>query len=172
MRRALVVLTIEQLPGQISVSYTHLDVYKRQACGYDPYLAEASPYHGGYFAVLSALSKILAMGGNPLQARLSLQEYFGKTVDPQSWGQPLTALLGAFDAMLDFGVPAIGGKDSMSGTFENLSVPPSLIAFAVGLTSVDKVISATLKLAGDVYKRQIYDNALYMLPASETSKQE
>ncbi|NLK02097.1 MAG: phosphoribosylformylglycinamidine synthase [Clostridiaceae bacterium] len=129
-------------PGELS------DSVSLMTCGYDPYLAEASPYHAGYFAVLSALSKILAMGGNPFQARLSLQEYFGKTVDPQSWGQPLTSLLGAFDAMLGFGVPAIGGKDSMSGTFENLSVPPSLIAFAVGLTSVDKVISATLKAAG------------------------
>ncbi|MDI9461112.1 MAG: phosphoribosylformylglycinamidine synthase [Saccharofermentanales bacterium] len=142
-------------PGELS------DSVSLMACGYDPYLAEASPYHGGYFAVLSALSKILAMGGNPLQARLSLQEYFGKTVDPQSWGQPLTALLGAFDAMLDFGVPAIGGKDSMSGTFENLSVPPSLIAFAVGLTSVDKVISATLKLAG----QQLY---AFIVPQDET----
>ncbi len=119
------------------------------AAAYDPYLAEASPYHGAYFAVLSALSKITALGGDPFSARLSFQEYFGRVMDDKSWGKPLTALLGAFDACLAFKVPAIGGKDSMSGSYEDLNVPPSLIAFAVATTELENVISATFKQANE-----------------------
>ncbi|HHV42108.1 MAG TPA: phosphoribosylformylglycinamidine synthase [Clostridiaceae bacterium] len=133
-------------------------------CGYDPYLAEASPYHGGYFAVLTALSKILSMGGDPFSARLSLQEYFGKVTNRETWGKPLTALLGAFDAILDFGTPAIGGKDSMSGTYEDLHVPPSLIAFAVATTSARKVVSATFRHANmKVYSFSVPLNSSYLV---------
>ncbi|NLB10331.1 MAG: phosphoribosylformylglycinamidine synthase [Clostridiaceae bacterium] len=130
-------------PGELS------ETASLMSFGYDPYLAEASPYHGAYFAVLSSLSKITAMGGDPFAARLSFQEYFGKTTDEISWGKPLTALLGALDACLAFQTPSIGGKDSMSGTYENLNVPPSLVSFAVSTTSAKNIVSATLDQAGE-----------------------
>ncbi|HHU06833.1 MAG TPA: phosphoribosylformylglycinamidine synthase [Clostridiaceae bacterium] len=125
-------------PGELS------ETASLMSTGYDPHLAEASPYHGAYFAVLSSLSKIAAMGGDPFTARLSFQEYFGKTSDEISWGKPLTALLGALDACLAFQTPSIGGKDSMSGTYEDLDVPPSLISFAVATAPAENVVSATL----------------------------
>lgn len=130
-------------PGEMS------ETASLMSAGYDPYLAEASPYHGAYFAVLSSLSKIAAMGGDPFAARLSFQEYFGKTIDEVSWGKPLTALLGALDACLAFRTPSIGGKDSMSGTYEDLDVPPSLISFAVGTAPAENIISAVFDQADE-----------------------
>ncbi len=119
--------------------------------GFDPYLSSWSPFHGAYFAVLESLSKIAVMGGDPLKARLTFQEYFERLGnDPQKWGKPFSALLGAYKAQLDFGTPAIGGKDSMSGTFKDLTVPPTLVSFAVGTTDSSKVISASFKAAGSV----------------------
>ena len=101
------------------------------AHGYVPRIAAWSPWHGAQYAVIASLAKIAAMGGNPFLCRLSFQEYFAKTASPHAWGAPLAALLGALTAQLETGCPAIGGKDSMSGTFENLSVPPTLVSFAV-----------------------------------------
>lgn len=115
--------------------------------GFDPYLSSWSPYHGAYYAVLASLSRLTAMGGDPFRARLTFQEYFRRLQRPEQWGQPLAALLGAYQAQLDFAVPSIGGKDSMSGSFNDLHVPPTLVSFAVGLTRADKVISASLKKA-------------------------
>ena len=114
--------------------------------GFDPYLSSWSPFHGAYYAVVESLSKIAAMGGDPLGARLTFQEYFEKPGNtPERWGKPLAALLGALKAQLDFGTPAIGGKDSMSGTFRDLDVPPTLVSFAVGVTDADEVISSAFK---------------------------
>lgn len=111
--------------------------------GFDPYLSSWSPFHGAYYAVLESISKIAAMGGNPLNARLTFQEYFERlNDDPKKWGIPFSSLLGAFKAQMDFGTAAIGGKDSMSGTFKDLHVPPTLVSFAVGITDSSKVISA------------------------------
>ncbi|MHB1485155.1 MAG: phosphoribosylformylglycinamidine synthase [Saccharofermentanales bacterium] len=119
--------------------------------GFDPYLSSWSPFHGAYYAVLESLSKIAAMGGDPLKARLTFQEYFERlNDDPDKWGIPFSALLGAYKAQLDFGTAAIGGKDSMSGTFKDLHVPPTLVSFAVGITDSSKVVSADFKKADRV----------------------
>jgi phosphoribosylformylglycinamidine synthase len=117
--------------------------------GYDPDLSEASPYSGGYAAVVQSLCK-LAAAGAPLDERyLTFQEYFGKPgADPARWGKPAAALLGAMQAQLDLGVAAIGGKDSMSGSFENLDVPPTLVSFAVAIGKTDTVCSPEFKSAG------------------------
>ena len=118
------------------------------AWGYDPALSESSPYSGGYAAVVSSLAKLTATGA-PLDERyLSFQEYFGKPgTDPSRWGKPAAALLGALQAQLDFGVAAIGGKDSMSGSFESLDVPPTLVSFAVAIGDVQTILSPECKRA-------------------------
>ncbi len=121
--------------------------------GFDPDLSTYSPYHGAYYAVTIALARIAAMGGDPLLARLTLQEYFERLTTEEKWGKPLAALLGAFQAQLDFGVPAIGGKDSMSGSFGDLHVPPTLVAFAVAITDAENVRSATIPSAHAVLYR-------------------
>ena len=98
--------------------------------------------------LIMQLLKIACMGVDPLKARLTFQEYFERMGEPTTWGKPFQALLGAYQAQLDFGTAAIGGKDSMSGTFNDIHVPPTLVSFAVGMTTTDKVITATLKAAG------------------------
>ncbi len=116
------------------------------AYGYNPYLAEQSPYDGAYQAVLESVCKLVAAGFSRKKAWLSLQEYFERLRDePARWGKPFAALLGALDAQLDLKIAAIGGKDSMSGSFEELDVPPTLVSFAVGVGNVDNVISPEFK---------------------------
>jgi phosphoribosylformylglycinamidine synthase len=114
--------------------------------GYNPYLAEWSPFHGAMYAVLEAVGKVVAIGGDYRKIRLTLQEYFPKLgQDPKKWGKPVSALLGAYYAQKRLGIPAIGGKDSMSGTFKDLEVPPTLVAFAVCPVKVNRVISQEFK---------------------------
>lgn len=118
-------------------------------CGYDPHLAAWSPFHGACFAVVEAAARVAALGGDYRRIRLTLQEYFEKLgADPARWGKPFSALLGAFYAQKKLGIPAIGGKDSMSGTFMDLHVPPTLIAFAVCVAAVRQIVSAEFKRAG------------------------
>lgn len=109
--------------------------------GFDPYLSEWSPYHGAQYAVLLSLAKLAALGGNISKAYLSFQEYFEKLNTPMSWGKVVSALLGAYEAQRQLGVAAIGGKDSMSGTFQDLHVPPTLISFAVTTEEVNRTLS-------------------------------
>jgi phosphoribosylformylglycinamidine synthase len=116
--------------------------------GFDPYLSDWSPFHGAYYAVVESLLKIAAMGGDPLKARLTFQEYFERMQSEVSWGKPAAALLGAYQAQLDYGTASIGGKDSMSGTFNDLNVPPTLVSFAVASTTAEKVISAAFLFPG------------------------
>lgn len=116
--------------------------------GYDPRVAQWSPYHGAQIAVLSSLAKIACLGGEPEKCRLTFQEFFGRAVDEKTWGYPAAALLGSIDAQNSMGTGSIGGKDSMSGTFENLSVPHTLVSFAVGTEDVQNVISGAFKKAG------------------------
>ncbi len=117
--------------------------------GYNPQLAMWSPFHGALYAVVDAVTKIVALGGDYSQVRLTLQEYFEKLgTNPEKWGKPFSALLGAFYAQKKLGIPAIGGKDSMSGTFMDLNVPPTLVAFAVNVTRADLVISQEFKRIG------------------------
>ena len=118
--------------------------------GYIPGIARFSPFHGAAYAVAESLSKLAAVGADPLKARLTFQEYFERlNQDPKRWGKPAAALLGALAAQLGLGLPAIGGKDSMSGSFENLDVPPTLVSFAVAMTKAGGTVSAAFQRAGD-----------------------
>ncbi|WP_042332130.1 phosphoribosylformylglycinamidine synthase [Desulfosporosinus orientis] len=117
--------------------------------GYNPQLAKWSPFHGALYAVVDAVTKVVALGGDYRQVRLTLQEYFERLgKDPEKWGKPFSALLGAFYAQKKLGIPAIGGKDSMSGTFMDLNVPPTLVAFAVTVGDAGKVVSQEFKKSG------------------------
>ncbi len=118
--------------------------------GFDPYLSSWSPFHGAQYAILWSVAKVLALGGNPDKTYLTLQEYFEKLGDnANSWGKPVAALLGAYSAQKALGIGAIGGKDSMSGTFMDYHVPPSLISFAVTTTHVDRIVSPEFKKSGN-----------------------
>ena len=117
--------------------------------GFDPYLSSASPYHGAMAAVIMSAASIIAAGGSLKHTWLSFQEYFGRVNhEPLRWGKPFAALLGALKAQVELGIAAIGGKDSMSGTFEDIDVPPTLISFAVSTAKADKVLSPEFKGAG------------------------
>jgi len=117
--------------------------------GYNPSIAKWSPFHGALYAIIEAVAKIVAMGGDYRKIRLTFQEYFEKLgKDPKKWGKPFSALLGAYHAQMKMGIPSIGGKDSMSGTFKDLNVPPTLVAFAVDTVDVRKVVSTEFKRAG------------------------
>jgi phosphoribosylformylglycinamidine synthase len=117
--------------------------------GYNPGLARWSPFHGAVFAIVEALSKVCSMGGDYRKTRLTMQEYFEKLgKSPERWGKPLSALLGAYFAQNRLGIPSIGGKDSMSGTFKDMDVPPTLVAFAVNIANVNCIISAEFKKPG------------------------
>ncbi len=116
--------------------------------GYSPSLSKWSPFHGAVYAIVEAVAKVVAAGGNHQRIRLTLQEYFERLgKDPSRWGKPFSALLGAYFAQMKLGIPAIGGKDSMSGTFMDLDVPPTLVAFAVDVADVSRVISPEFKKA-------------------------
>ena len=126
------------------------DAVTMMSYGLDPYLSSWSPYHGSIYAVLSSLSKIVTAGGDYKKVRFTFQEYFRRmTEDPKRWSQPFAALLGAYRAQMEFGLPSIGGKDSMSGTFQDIDVPPTLCSFAVDVAKVSDVITPELKKAGD-----------------------
>ena len=140
---------IQAMVQKISVEKKHTDDCSFMAWGYNPYLTEQSPYHGAYSAVVESVSKLIATGAEFKDVYLTFQEYFehpGR--DGKRWGKPLAALLGAFRAQLDLGIGAIGGKDSMSGSFEDLDVPPTLVSFAVTTGKTSDVISPEFKGAG------------------------
>ena len=126
------------------------DTVTMMAYGFDPYLSSWSPYHGAVYAVLESVAKIVAGGGDYKKIRLTFQEYFRRmSEDPKRWSQPFAALLGSYEAQLGFGLPSIGGKDSMSGTFNEIDVPPTLVSFAVDVASDKTMISPELKKAGN-----------------------
>ena len=133
----------------VSTETGHTDTVSYMAWGGNPYVMEKSPYHGAYLAVVESVAKLIASGASFEDTYLTFQEYFLKPAhDAKRWGQPLSALLGAFRAQLDLGVAAIGGKDSMSGTFEHIDVPPTLVSFAVTTGKVGEVVSPEFKAAG------------------------
>ena len=126
------------------------DAVTMMSYGFDPYLSSWSPYHGAIYAVMESISKIVACGGNYKKMHFTFQEYFKRmTKDPSRWSQPFTALLGAYDAQIGFEIASIGGKDSMSGTFNNIDVPPTLVSFAVDVENIGKVVTQELKAAGN-----------------------
>ena len=136
---------------QVSVQKLPTDGYTNTASimafGYNPFIAEWSPYHSAAYAVVEACTKVVAAGADYSRMRFSYQEYFERMSSEHAYGKPLSALLGALKMQIAFGLPSIGGKDSMSGTFEHISVPPTLIAFGITTVSADKVVSTDLKKA-------------------------
>ncbi len=138
----------EGMAALIPVLEGQTEACSLMAFGFDPDLSSWSPYHGAYYAIAQSLAKIAAMGGDASRARLTFQEYFERLTTAAKWGKPLAALLGAYQAQLDFEVPAIGGKDSMSGSFKDLNVPPTLVSFAVQVTKASQVVSACLTRPG------------------------
>ena len=140
---------IQAMVQKISMERAHTDDCSLMAWGYDPRVTEQSPYHGAYLAVIESVSKLIATGAKFEDVYLTFQEYFEKPgTDGRRWGKPLAALLGAFEAQLRLGIGAIGGKDSMSGSFEKLDVPPTLVSFAVTTGKTGEIVSPEFKAAG------------------------
>lgn len=139
----------QAMAAKIPVLHGDTTTCSIMAWGFNPFISEQSPYHGAMLAVIESIAKVVAAGGSYKQCWLTFQEYFERTKNnPERWGKPFAALLGAFKAQLELGCGAIGGKDSMSGTFENIDVPPTLVSFAVSTSSSDKVVSPEFKKAG------------------------
>jgi FGAM-synthase: phosphoribosylformylglycinamidine synthase len=147
------------------------DTVTMMSYGFDPYLSSWSPYHGAMYAVVDSIAKIVATGGDYKKVRMTYQEYFRRmTEDPRRWSQPFAALLGSFDAQMGFGLPSIGGKDSMSGTFNDIDVPPTLVSFAVDVAKEKDIITPEFKAAGnkivkfeiskDQYDKPVYDEIM------------
>ena len=147
------------------------DTVTMMSYGFDPYLSSWSPYHGAVYAVTESVAKIVAAGGDYSKIRFTFQEYFRRmTEDPARWSQPFAALLGAYSAQIGFGLPSIGGKDSMSGTFEHIDVPPTLVSFAVDIAKQGDIITPELKKAGnklvwikiakDAYDLPVYEKVM------------
>ena len=135
--------------AKLPVQKGDCDTVTMMSYGFDPYLSSWSPYHGAAYAVTESVAKIVAAGGDYRKIRFTFQEYFRRmTGDPRRWSQPFSALLGAYSAQLGFGLPSIGGKDSMSGTFEDIDVPPTLVSFAVDVAKEKDVVTPELKTAG------------------------
>lgn len=161
----------QSMVAKLPVLKGKCDTVTMMAYGFDPYVSSWSPYHGSVYAVLESIARIVAIGGDYKKIRFTFQEYFRRmTEDPKRWSQPFAALLGAFEAQLRFGLPSIGGKDSMSGTFNDIDVPPTLVSFAVDVAKQSDVITPELKNAGnklvlmkvsmDEYDLPNYDEAM------------
>ncbi|MBO5928599.1 MAG: phosphoribosylformylglycinamidine synthase [Clostridia bacterium] len=141
---------IQAMVHKISIEQGHTDDCSLMAWGYNPFIAEKSPYHSAYLAVVESVCKLVATGADFSDVYLTFQEYFERpNKDAKRWGKPLAALLGAFRAQKELGVAAIGGKDSMSGSFEKLDVPPTLVSFAVTTDKVGNIVSPEFKKAGN-----------------------
>jgi len=141
---------IQAMAHKISVEKEHTDDCSFMSWGYNPFITEKSPYHGAYLAVVESVAKLVASGAKFEDVYLTFQEYFEKLgKDAKRWGKPMAALLGAFKAQMELGIGSIGGKDSMSGSFENLDVPPTLVSFAVTMGKANEAISPEFKKAGN-----------------------
>lgn len=139
----------QSMVGKLPTMEAKCDTVTIMSYGFDPYLSSWSPFHGAVYAVVDSVAKVAAAGGDVRRVRLTFQEYFKKLgKDPYRWGQPLSALLGAYSAQMGLKLPAIGGKDSMSGTFNEIDVPPTLCSFAVGIGKINQVVTPELKKAG------------------------
>ena len=139
----------QSMVAKVPVQNGKTETVTMMSYGFDPYLSSWSPYHGAAYAVTESVAKIVATGGDYKKIRFTFQEYFRRmTEDPKRWSQPFSALLGAYAAQIGFGLPSIGGKDSMSGTFNDIDVPPTLVSFAVDVAKVKDVITPEFKKAG------------------------
>ncbi len=142
---------IQTMVAKLPVLKGECDTVSMMSYGFDPYLSSWSPFHGAVYAVISSVAKIVAAGGDPEKIRFTFQEFFRRLGnDPKRWGEPLAALLGAYDAQIKLGLPSIGGKDSMSGTFNDIDVPPTLVSFAVNIATTGDILSTELKQPGNV----------------------
>ena len=140
----------QSMVAKIPVMTGKSDAVTMMAYGFDPYLSSWSPYHGAVYAVLESLSRIVAAGGDYSKVRFTFQEYFRRmSEEPKRWSQPFAALLGAYNAQIGFGLPSIGGKDSMSGSFNEIDVPPTLVSFAVDVAKEGDIITPELKAVGN-----------------------
>ncbi|MGL6198436.1 MAG: phosphoribosylformylglycinamidine synthase [Lachnospiraceae bacterium] len=140
----------QSMVAKLPVMTGKCDTVSMMSFGFDPYLSTWSPYHGAIYAVVESVAKIVASGGDHSKIRFTFQEYFRRmSSDPERWSQPFAALLGAYSAQLGFGLPSIGGKDSMSGTFQDIDVPPTLVSFAVDIARIQNIITPQLKKAGN-----------------------
>jgi len=140
----------QAMVAKVPVADGNTDAVTMMSYGFNPYLSSWSPYHGAQFAVLESVSRIVATGGDYKKIRFTFQEYFRRmSEDPKRWSQPFAALLGAYKAQMEFELPSIGGKDSMSGTFNEIDVPPTLVSFAVDVAKQGDIVTPELKQAGD-----------------------
>lgn len=141
---------IQTMIAKLPVMTGKCDTVTMMSYGLDPFLSSWSPYHGAEYSVLSSVAKIVAAGGDYRKIRFTFQEYFRRLGDnPKNWGEPMAALLGAFDAQMKLSLPSIGGKDSMSGTFNDINVPPTLCSFAVDVAKISDVVTPEFKKAGN-----------------------
>ena len=155
----------QSMVAKLPVANGKCDTVTMMAYGFDPYLASWSPYHGAIYAVLESLSRIVTAGGDYKKIRFTFQEYFRRmNEDPKRWSQPFVALLGAYNAQIGFGLPSIGGKDSMSGTFNDIDVPPTLVSFAVDVAKEQDIITPELKTAGNELLYFTIDKDEYDVP--------
>ena len=161
----------QSMVAKLPVQEGTCDTVTMMSYGFDPYLSTWSPYHGAVYAVVESVAKIVANGGDYSKIRLTFQEYFRRMIeDPKRWSQPFAALLGAYDVQLGLGLPSIGGKDSMSGTFQDIDVPPTLVSFAVDVAHDHEIITPELKKVGNklVWLRMEQDH--YELPVYASLK--
>lgn len=156
----------EAMVAKLPLLHGETDDATAMSYGFIPGISRFSPFHGAAYAVVESLSKLAAVGADPMKARLTFQEYFERLrQEPQRWGKPAAALLGGFSAQIGLGLAAIGGKDSMSGSFEELDVPPTLVSFAVAMTKASQTMSAAFQTAGaQVYLLPLPENKATALP--------
>ena len=155
----------QAMVAKVPVQTGKTDSVSMMSYGFDPYLSSWSPYHGAVYAVTESVAKIVAAGGDYRKIRFTFQEYFRRmTEDPKRWSQPFAALLGAYAAQIGFGLPSIGGKDSMSGTFQDIDVPPTLVSFAVDMAVESDIITPELKKTGSKLIWLRIDRDEYDLP--------
>jgi phosphoribosylformylglycinamidine synthase len=156
---------IQTMIAKLPVLKGKCDVVTMMSYGFDPYLSSWSPYHGSVYAIISSVAKIVASGGDYSKIRFTFQEYFRRLgTDSKRWGEPMAALLGAYEAQMKLGLPSIGGKDSMSGTFQDIDVPPTLCSFAVNTGKIQDIVTPELKMAGNVLVEFSIEKDKYNLP--------
>ncbi|NLJ96480.1 MAG: phosphoribosylformylglycinamidine synthase [Clostridiales bacterium] len=162
---------IQTMIAKIPVLKGETNTVSMMSYGFDPYLTTWSPFHGAVYAVISSVAKIVASGGDYSKIRLTFQEFFRRLGnDPKRWGEPVAALLGAYDAQMQLELPSIGGKDSMSGSFNDIDVPPTLVSFAVNTAKTKDIVSTELKSAGNILVRFKVKRDSYELPVYDHLK--
>ncbi|MBR6172154.1 MAG: phosphoribosylformylglycinamidine synthase [Eubacterium sp.] len=156
---------VQTMTSKLPLGTQKCDTVTMMSYGFDPYLSSWSPFHGASYAVLDSVAKIAAAGGDVSKIRLTFQEYFERmTEDETRWGKPLAALLGAYRAQLGLGLPSIGGKDSMSGSFNEIDVPPTLVSFAVDVNRISNIVTPELKMKDNLLILMKVDRDAYDLP--------